>query len=181
MTPTQTSVPPTRIRRPSIRSSTRSRPVTLPTSVSEPTALVSNAPPPSQAAQPKPLPHPHLRPSTSSSNLASLARLTTLPISRNHAPPEYDIADEENLPSPFLRRSDKIATIKSGPMETAAPCKSAAKTKRSSGFLLRAVAAANNAGRRSQSDNVDPVDRARPSLASARKASEEARKALSRP
>lgn len=184
-TPTQTAFPPTRIRRPSIRSSTRSRSVTLPTSASEPTALATNVPPSSQVPQPKPLPHPHLRPSTSNSNLGSLARLTAPPASRKDPSSEYDFADEENLPSPFLKRTDKVATIISTPMGASAS-HSATKSKRRSGLLLRAVAAANNAGPRSavfQSDhNVGSrMDHERPSLASARKASEEARKALSRP
>jgi len=142
------------------------------------------------------------------------------------AAPEYDFTDEENLPSPFLKKNDKSssqakATGSVGAMTNLtaiAPAKStsststAARGKRrpSSGLLLRAVAAANNAGRRGTifststvvspvSDNRDPqidsinaVDSGvtmdnhdgdgipRPSLASARKASEEARKALLR-
>ena len=232
------AAPPTRIRRPSIRNSTRpthSRAGTLPTSASDPnfptTTMI-----PSSSAQPKPLPHPHLRPSKSISNLASnpatVIRATTMPagsLSQGHhrAPPEYDLADEENLPSPFLKKNDKNSKAPGavGPMtnpSAIAPGSSTAtstssistasrgKRRPSSGLLLRTVAAANSIERRgtlsSMSTTASPVlDNGsplvesmpavdagmtmdnhngggipRPSLASARKASEEARKALLR-
>ena len=208
-TQSQTALPPTRIRRPSIRSSTRSRSITLPTSVSEPNALQHSSEFPPQPS--KPLPHPHLRPSTSNSNLSSISRLTIIPpVSRTQPPPEYDFSDEENLPSPFLKRNDRVVVIpasgasstttsKLTPTPTPTPVPQSGlvtKPKRSGGFLLRAVAAANNAGRRRSvavqpdhnNNDVEPETNttttdhaARPSLASARKASEEARKALSRP
>ncbi|KDR84684.1 hypothetical protein GALMADRAFT_111919 [Galerina marginata CBS 339.88] len=201
--------PPTRIRRPSIRTSARSAPARSATLTSDPAASSSHT-------QPKPLPHPHLRSSTSNSNLAapSVTRATTLPVPvpRNHPSPEYDFADEENLPSPFPKRVDKqgMKATTTAPTSTAtthasaSPSASSNRVKRrgSSGLLLRA-AAANNAGRRSHSistmpnfgadsDNPPPsssacipssesTETARPSLASARKASEEARKALLRP
>jgi NIMA (never in mitosis gene a)-related kinase 2 len=226
------AAPPTRIRRPSIRNSTRpthSRAGTLPTSVSDPTFPTTTS---SSSAQPKPLPHPHLRPSKSNSNLASnpatMIRATTMPALpqvHHRAPPEYDFTDEENLPSPFLKKSDKHSQAKAagvvGPMtnltaiapgpSTAPSTSSTSRGKRrpSSGLLLRAVAAANNVERRgtfSSTSTVSPlldngnpqlesmptVDTGitmdnhngggipRPSLASARKASEEARKALLR-
>lgn len=125
------AAPPTRIRRPSIRNSTRpthSRAGTLPTSVSDPnfpTAISSSS------AQPQPLPHPHLRPSKSNSNLtsnpATVIRATTMPAGsfpqgHHRAPPEYDFTDEENLPSPFLKnlKNDKNSQAKAagavGPM-----------------------------------------------------------------
>ena len=232
------AAPPTRIRRPSIRKSTRpthNRAGTLPTSTSDPNFPTTTS---SSSAQPKPLPHPHLRPSKSNSSLASnrgtMVRATTMPagsLSQGHPPPEYDFNDEENLPSPFLKKNDKTSQAKTagsvGPMtnltaiapSTATSTSSistASRGKRrpSSGLLLRAVAAANNVERRgtlsstSSStsttsspvlDNGNPsiestpsVDAGtttdnhngggipRPSLASARKASEEARKALLR-
>ncbi|KAG7444257.1 kinase-like protein [Guyanagaster necrorhizus] len=80
-------------------------------------------------------------------------------------PPMYDLADEENLPSPFLKRAERANSI--GPKP---------KKRPSNGNLLRAVAAANSAVRSKSTD--DAV--ARPSVASARKAGEEARKALYR-
>ena len=233
-----TAAPPTRIRRPSIRNSTRpthNRAGTLPTSASDPNFPTTTS---SSSAQAKPLPHPHLRPSKSSSNLASnpvpVIRATTIPagsFSQGHhrAPPEYDLADEENLPSPFLKKNDKNSQAKAtgavGSMTNLtaiAPSPSNAtstssistasrgKRRPSSGLLLRAVAAANNVERRGTLsststtaspvlDNENPpiesmpvVDAGmttdnhngggipRPSLASARKASEEARKALLR-
>ena len=232
------AAPPTRIRRPSIRNSTRpthNRAGTLPTSTSDPIFPTTIS---SSSAQPKPLPHPHLRPSKSNSNLASnsatVIRTTTMPagsLSQGHhrAPPEYDFTDEENLPSPFLKKNDKNSQAKAagavGPMTNLtaiAPGPSTAtstssistasrgKRRPSSGLLLRAVAAANNVERRgtlsSTSTTASPVlDNGntpiesmpaadagmatdhhngggipRPSLASARKASEEARKALLR-
>ncbi len=80
---TQEGPQPTRIRRPSIRSSTRAdtngHSTSLPTSVSEP----SSSSPSSLAShghRPKPLPHPHLRPSNSNSNLTSSTRPAGLPI-----------------------------------------------------------------------------------------------------
>jgi hypothetical protein len=197
---TQLGPQPTRIRRPSIRSSTRAdtngRSTTLPTSVSEPgISSSSSSSLASHGHRPKPLPHPHLRPSNSNSNLASLARAAGLPIPvpRDHPSPEYDFSDEENLPSPFLKKIDNRGLIK--PAAAAGNSSSAAtiKLKRNSGLLLRAVAAANNLGRRSAASPAEhPVtgtsvttprtsESSRPSLTSARKASEEARKALSRP
>jgi len=191
---TQVGLQPTRIRRPSIRSSTRAdthgRSTSLPTSVSEPSSSSSSSLA-SHGHRPKPLPHPHLRPSNSNSNLTSLARAAGLPIPvpRDHPSPEYDFSDEENLPSPFLKKIDNRGLTKPA---VAAGTSSAAtvKLKRNSGLLLRAVAAANNLGRRSGASHVErpgsittprTSESARPSLTSARKASEEARKALSRP
>ena len=197
-TVTTQSIPlPTRLRRPSIRASRTShgRSATLPTSTSEPAVLSTPSGSATlQGPQPKPLPHPHLRPSRSNSNLSSVSRATEMPIPvpKKYPSPEYDLADEENLPSPFLKRIDKVGPVKPAittNTSTSSASVSATKLKRNSGLLLRAVAAANNVGRRSATTQVeqlrsevsDPSDSARPSLASARKASEEARKALSRP
>jgi hypothetical protein len=111
--------PPTRIRRPSIRSShraSRCQPATLTTSTSDPAGfndIEDNVTSTSNGhGQAKPLPHPHLRPSGSSSNLATAAaaaRSLPIPVPKSHPSPEYDFADEENLPSPFLKRVDKAA------------------------------------------------------------------------
>ena len=231
------AAPPTRIRRPSIRNSTRpTRPThnragTLPTSASDPNFPTTIS---SSSTQPKPLPHPHLRSSKSNSHLASnrttAIRATTMSaesLSQGHPPPEYDFTDEENLPSPFLKKNEKTSQAKAtgsvAPMTnptinapstttstTSISTTSRGKRRPSSGLLLRAVAAANNVERRGTlsstsstaspvSDNGNPpvesmpaVDAGtttdnhngggipRPSLASARKASEEARKALLR-
>ncbi|KAF8812023.1 Pkinase-domain-containing protein [Phlegmacium glaucopus] len=229
--------PPTRIRRPSIRTSTRpthNRAGTLPTSTSEPLFPTTTS---SSSVQPKPLPHPHLHRSKSISNLASnpaaVVRAATMPVGpifqvHHHTAPEYDFNDEENLPSPFLKKNEKSSSHAKavgaiGPMMNLVPAStststststtsSASRGKRrpSSGLLLRAVAAANNVGRRGTTsststivspvldngdsqieyapsvnagvtpDNQDGGGIPRPSLASARKASEEARKALLR-
>ncbi|KIM36198.1 hypothetical protein M413DRAFT_14052 [Hebeloma cylindrosporum] len=120
--------PPTRIRRPSIRSShraSRSQPATLPSSTSDPAGLNINGNGASTSnghSQAKPLPHPHLRPSGSSSNLAAAAaaaRSLPIPVPRSHPSPEYDFADEENLPSPFLKRVDKAAAAKAAAIAAA--------------------------------------------------------------
>ncbi|KAG6914843.1 hypothetical protein DXG01_014975 [Tephrocybe rancida] len=164
------NAPPTRLRRPSIRSRPPiQRSATLPTSTSDPTSL-SSASGSASTSQivPKPLPHPHL---------ANTAARVTVP--RSQPAVEYDLADEENLPSPFLKRNlDRVSTK--------APVQSI-KKRPSTGHVLRAVAAANAVVKRVSaslsSDAVSaesPSTAARPALASARKASEEARKTLSR-
>jgi NIMA (never in mitosis gene a)-related kinase 2 len=231
------AVPPTRMRRPSIRTSTRpthNRAGTLPTSASDPIFPTST----SFSAQPKPLPHPHLRHSKGNTNLASspatMTRATAMPAgplfqAPQRAPPEYDFTDEENLPSPFLKKSGKNSQAKAagavGPMAnptapgpstvtstSTSSISTASRGKRrpSSGLLLRAVAASNNVERRGalsststiaspvldngnpQIESVPAVEAGvttdnhngggipRPSLASARKAREAARKALLR-
>jgi hypothetical protein len=188
-TSTSTTAPPTRLRRPSIRTSSQRPPLqktsSLPSSISDPTGLSasSSASSSTSQTQAKPLPHPHLQGTT--------ARAVTLPLPapRPQPSPEYDFADEENLPSPFLKRTvGHVATRGSVSAR-------GAKKRPSSGHTLRAVAAANAAGKRRSSVatspstdevgggspvNVTPVD-TRPSVASARRASEEARKALLRP
>lgn len=150
------ALPPTRIRRPSIRTSTR-RPTLNPVSSSQAdsTGLSHSSP----VVPPKPLPHPHLV-------QASTAPLPTrtAPAAPRYDSPEYDLLDEENLPSPFLKRAER-----EGRMLSKRP---------SNGNILRAVAAANVAGRRGPPEAGD--NGTRPAVASARKASEEARKALQR-
>lgn len=145
------TLPPTRIRRPSIRTSTRRPTNPLPSSQSDLTGLSHSSP----SVQPKPLPHPHL-------TQASTAPLPTrtAPAAPRYDSPEYDLLDEENLPSPFLKRNEREARSK----------------RPSNGNLLRAVAAVNAAGRRGPIED----NGTRPAVASARKASEEARKALQR-
>ncbi|KAG6856722.1 hypothetical protein H0H87_001511 [Tephrocybe sp. NHM501043] len=169
------TAPPTRLRRPSIRSKApmkRSTTLaTLPTSSSDPSSLSSGSASASTSQiVPKPLPPPHLANTTT----RTLAAPRPQPIA------EYDLADEENLPSPFLKRNlDRAPPIR-------APVQSVRK-RPSSGHALRAVAAANAAGKRisasSSSEDVpaeSPGILTRPVVASARKASEEARKTLSR-
>ncbi|KAF9467165.1 kinase-like domain-containing protein [Collybia nuda] len=186
-TPTSSTAPPTRLRRPSIRTSSQRPPlqkaVNLPSSVSDPTGLSASSNASSSTSQAKPLPHPHLQGTT------TRAVTLPLPVPRSHPSPEYDFADEENLPSPFLKRTIDRATTRSSVSVRGG------KRRPSSVHTLRAVAAANAAGKRVASAttsplvdevgggspaSVTPVD-TRPSVASARKASEEARKALQRP
>ena len=124
--------------------------------------------------QPKPLPHPHLIAHPPAGPVAGLP-------ARQRPSPEYDLADEENLPSPFLKRTiDRAAAAR--------PVRGIVKKRQSGGTTLRAVAAANAIGKRASAalvsgnePQVGALEDARPALANARKASEEARKALSRP
>ncbi|KAG1732608.1 kinase-like domain-containing protein [Suillus occidentalis] len=150
-------VPPTRLRKPSIRGSVRRAPLrrtaTLPASASDPTGFTSSS-----------------RPSKSTTSRTESTDVCTTTKAAPPVPVEYDLSDEENLPSPFLKRIERERVIAPG------------KTKRSgAGNLLRVVAAANNAKQGKQSHATGMMGHGtRPSLAGARKASEEARKALSR-
>lgn len=108
----------------------------------------------------------------------------TVPLPPPSARPvaEYDLSDEENLPSPFIKRIDKGGTLSSGMNGTKRTAK-----RPSGGNWLRAVAAANVAGEAgkkrismSTGQGTSAGGGARPLLVSAMKASEEARKALSR-
>ncbi|KAJ7091329.1 kinase-like domain-containing protein [Mycena belliarum] len=145
------AVPPTRLRRPSIRTSGR-RPI-LPSSVSDPGGLASSASGSSPAtssasshrSRPKPLPHPHLGSTSTQPIPPAATRSATLPIPRSQPAPEYDFTDEENLPSPFLKRADRAAAGTTSGKRTL--------TKRpSSGNFLRVVAAVNaSAGKRGTS------------------------------
>ena len=167
--------PPSRLRRPSIRRSTQ-RP-DLHTSTSDPTGLSSPAPM-SKTSSKRP-------PSSGAATTTAPKKLVVLP--QSSPGPEYDFSDEENLPSPFLRRVERETVIPPGGPGATMRNKGPGK-RPSSGNLLRAVAAINaaNAGVHAASGpgsagkgNVKN-HLTRPSVTSARKASEEARKALLR-
>lgn len=148
------SLPPTRIRRPSIR--TRRTTPSIAGSSTEPAVS-------SPIVQPKPLPHPHLQQTIA----APVAMRAAPPVPRRTSP-EYDLLDEENLPSPFIKPSQRLMN-----------------KRPSTGNMLRAMAAANSAGRKGSSgtalsDGEVGGSATRPALTNARKASEEARKALQR-
>lgn len=180
-------VAPTRLRRPSIRRSvqrpTGGKKMSLPSSVSDPAGLSASMSASSSQLTPIPTRPP-------------MAKASTLP--HPLPAPEYDFSDDENLPSPFLKRVDRERVAAAA----GATLRGAQGKRPSGGNLLRAVAAANaaNGGRRgtsvsssatkglggTSSSDASPASAAagsgtRPSLASARKASEEARKALMRP
>lgn len=157
--PSTSAAPPTRLRRPSIRTSAR-RP-TLPTSLSDPTGAAMT--PEAGGSQPrtkaKPLPHPHLASTSSQPIPPQAARASTAPIPRPHPAPEYDLNDEENLPSPFLKRvdRDRVATATIG---TGSAKRILTKRPSNSGNLLRAVAAANaSAGKRGVSTSRSTTSR----------------------
>ena len=169
-------VPPTRLRRPSIRRSVQ-RPG-LPASTSDPTGLSALAPPSKTISSKRP----------SSSAAAAPKRSATVP-QPSSPEPEYDFSDEENLPSPFLKRVEKEKSVLPG--MSGVPLRNKGPNKRpSGGNHLRAVAAANAANANVNAvASSDPASAGkgsiknsltRPSVTSARKAGEEARKALLR-
>lgn len=153
-------VPPTRLRKPSIRGSVRRatlrRTATLPASASDPTGFASSS-----------------RPSKSTTSRTESTNACTTTKTIPPVPPEYDLSDEENLPSPFLKRIERERAIAPGTFRT---------TKHSgAGNLLRVVAAANNAKQGKRPHAAGMMGHGtRAALAGARKASEEAQKALSR-
>ncbi|KIM65896.1 hypothetical protein SCLCIDRAFT_111837 [Scleroderma citrinum Foug A] len=165
------SVPPTRLRKPSIRSSASSRPplcraATLPASSSESSEFTSSSTRAGATTK-----------STTDGRTEHGATLSKVAAMTSLQPPvQYDLSNEENLPSPFLKRAERervrtsIGTVRS--------------KRPSTGNLLR-VAAANAAATRpgsvgKGSIKAVPSSTARPSVTSTRKAPEEARKALSR-
>lgn len=121
-------VPPTRLRKPSIRNSTQRPSVrqeknTLPASASDPTGLSSSC--------------VRVKSSRTKSTREGITVSSNKPPNAAR-PAEYNLSDEENLPSPFLRRDERErATL---------PSSGSFKSKRpSGGLMLRAVAAANSA------------------------------------
>lgn len=161
------SVPPTRLRKPSIRNSTQ-RP-SLPVSASDPTGLVSSRIRASKSTKSK------------SVGEGVMLNRPAIPV----RPTEYDLSDEENLPSPFLRRGERV--------RSALPSNGTSKPKRqSSGNLLRAVAAANSAAAAAgvkpghiskalgSKMSLPSLGGARPSLTGGKRALDEAKRTLSR-
>ncbi|KAF7356634.1 Protein kinase domain-containing protein [Mycena venus] len=151
--PPTSAAPPTRLRRPSIRTSAR-RP-TLPASISDPTGLAALTPEAGGSQPknkpPKPLPHPHLASTSAQPIPPQAARANTAPMPRSHPAPEYDLNDEENLPSPFLKRADRAAAAAASASTTGSAKRTLTK-RPSSGNFLRVVAAANaSAGKRGAS------------------------------
>ena len=113
------------------------------------------------------------------------------PIRKASAPPssqppaEYDLSDEENLPSPFLKKIDRerLTRTTSVPVTTTGGGISAIRNApRKSGTTLRALAVVNAARGASGKTKFASASTAtsRPSITKAQKASEEARKALTR-
>lgn len=193
-TPTQTvkdapTVRPTRLRRPSIRASSK-----------RPTLEAGAGTSEQQQQPPKPeRPRPSSSSSTSTSTSTSSGSSRTIKrtTSMNHVPvPDYDLSDEENLPSPFLKRQDRerMNRTASVPASRNAPRKSAG--------TLRTVAVMNAAnalnhgtvpakghgttGRGSVrtasavSGSTSGSGTVRSSIMKAQKASEEAKRALIR-
>ncbi|KAF9260853.1 kinase-like protein [Marasmius fiardii PR-910] len=181
------TTPATRLRRPSIR---RRCSGALLGSVSDPMNL-NNKGSSSQKAVPLPLPHPHLHSHSNNNSETSTGSSTARVMQRTMSAPsqtaEYD-PNDENLPSPFLKRTEKERSQSTNSLGFHGnnPTGTVAGRKRLSNGnnLLRAVAAVNNitAHERGVSSpgNATPSGVSRPSILSARKASEEAKRALSR-
>ncbi|KAI0028441.1 kinase-like domain-containing protein [Vararia minispora EC-137] len=107
-----------------------------------------------------------------------LGRPQTARSASTPAEPVYDLDDEDNLPSPFLKKTERLGPSQLVPVM---PVPAPAKKRPSAGNMLRAFAAANNAagrGRPSTAVPAMPAGKAFPP--GARRAGEEARKALLR-
>ncbi|TDL26114.1 kinase-like protein [Rickenella mellea] len=119
-------IPPTRLRKPSIRKSSGNQRPPIPQSMSWP-SLSSIALPGD---------------STTSSSVESVGAGHTVPPT-----PRYDPSDEENLPSPFLKRADKDKATSVNPRAAigSTVVSKAKGSRRSNGNLLRVMAATNSA------------------------------------
>ncbi|KAF7976507.1 hypothetical protein HWV62_6313 [Athelia sp. TMB] len=111
----------------------------------------------------------------------TIKRSATMPMLASPPPPEYDFNDEENLPSPFLKRTEKENPMLNGGAMGTVRAKAPGSKRPSGGNMLRAVAAVNAANAAAAGGGKSKAGLTRPSVTSARKASEEARKALLRP
>lgn len=111
----------------------------------------------------------------------TIKRSATMPMLASPPPPEYDFNDEENLPSPFLKRTEKENPMLNGGAMGTVRAKAPGSKRPSGGNMLRAVAAVNAANAAAAGGAKSKAGLTRPSVTSARKASEEARKALLRP
>ncbi|KAF7967067.1 hypothetical protein HWV62_35967 [Athelia sp. TMB] len=111
----------------------------------------------------------------------TIKRSATMPMLASPPLPEYDFNDEENLPSPFLKRTEKENPMLNGGATGTVRAKAPGSKRPSGGNMLRAVAAVNAANAAAAGGAKSKAGLTRPSVTSARKASEEARKALLRP
>lgn len=202
--PSPTIVRPTRLRRPSIRASGRpSLEALAPVPAAATTArrrssgaastastartVRSSSRPPSSASSAAPT-----RPAKSSTGPAAVAA--------SQAVADYDLSDEENLPSPFLKKRDRQALMRTATQVTTstvamrAPRKSGATLRQMTLVHAAAAASGKTAAEKEKVRAVRPSVRTaslgalggaanggvRPSIAKAMKASEDAKKALSR-
>ncbi|KZT22157.1 Pkinase-domain-containing protein [Neolentinus lepideus HHB14362 ss-1] len=172
------TAPPTRLRRPSIRNSMLSRP-SLPGSSSAPAVnarLSSTAAPTASTSSASAVVASTSEPTVSSKTTVSTRART---ISRtSSSPPQYDFSDEENLPSPFLKRTEKergtLARAQSSSAALAVP------KRLSGGSNLLRVAAANSSAKATTLKKQPSTSAIGTYVASARRAGEEARRALHR-
>jgi len=200
------AVRPTRLRRPSIRASSQrpslEGPVPRASSAAPSGSTRSKSrsrPPSSGSGSGSAAPRPAGR--TSAPNAAPSNTVASQPA------PDYDLSDEENLPSPFLKKCDRQALTRTatqittsnstGTVATRAPRKSATSSLRA--FTMVNAAMKGMGPAEKEKEKVRPRMTARtasmgvlggagaanagvrPSIAKAMKASEDAKKALSRP
>ncbi|EEB94551.1 hypothetical protein MPER_06617 [Moniliophthora perniciosa FA553] len=180
------SAPPTRIRRPSIRRRQTGSASGLPGSVSDPALNgASSHQQQKPVPVPLPLPHPHLHSTGSQDTPTATKARSGRAMQRTQSAPatDYDIADEENTPSPFLKRVERERERSSSATNFGNATGTVAGRKRLSNGnnLLRTVAAVNNAAAHAAAmtpSSGSGTPWMKPSIASARKASEDAKKAL---
>jgi hypothetical protein len=202
-TPVTQSARQSRLRRPSlIQRLPATKRSTVPSSESDPSSLSSSSQrtmPPTNNRPPHPSDSVSANPSSSATSTSSTGSKVKVP--RTDPLPQYDLSDEENLPSPFLKRveRERVLVTPSDEHELPSPflkrverAPSVLRNKRpsNSNQLLKAAAtnlASTRAGKIAPSSTASAKEKltggtiSRPSVANARKASEEARKALLRP
>ncbi|KAI3622539.1 other nek protein kinase [Moniliophthora roreri] len=185
------SAPPTRIRRPSIRRRQTGGASSLPGSVSDPALNGASSHQQQQkpVLVPLPLPHPHLHSTGSQETPTATKARSRRAMQRTQSAPatDYDIADEENLPSPFLKRTERQRererSSSTANLGNATGTVAGRKRISNGNNLLRTVAAVNSAAAHAAAmtpSSGSGTQGAKPSTTSARKASEDARKALFR-
>jgi hypothetical protein len=202
-TPVTQSARQSRLRRPSlIQRLPAAKRSTVPSSESDPSSLSTSSERTMPLTNNRP-PHPPDSVSANSSSSATSTSTTGPKVKVPHTDPlpQYDLSDEENLPSPFLKRveRERLPVTPSDEKELPSPFlkrvergPSVLRNKRpsNSNQLLKAAAtnlASTRAGKFAPSSTASAKEKliggtiSRPSVANARKASEEARKALLRP
>jgi NIMA (never in mitosis gene a)-related kinase 2 len=206
----QPSVPPSkastgqsaresRLRRPSLmqRLSRTERP-TITSSVSDPCSL-SSSPSQPEASNTRADLLPTSKSATALSSASSTSATLSNPVSNAQAQPQYNLEDAESLPSPFLKRVDhdrisgpaaapEVDDIPSPFLKRLERAPSTLRNKKSSNSNQLLKAAATRAAKLVLSSTGSAQEKlgggtgsSRPSVANARKAGEEARKALRRP
>ena len=193
------AVRPTRLRRPSIRGRP-SLEAPVPAPVARRLSGAGSARPTRSSSRPPSTTSSAAPPRTAKSSTGPAAVVSNQPV------PDYDLSDEENLPSPFLKKCDRQALTRTatqistsnstGTVAMRAPRRSGA-TLRQMTMVNAAAATVKTSAEKEKVRATRPSARTaslsalggagaanagvRPSIAKAMKASEDAKKALSRP